>query len=350
MGRERGSARSDRPSCATTPKNLLSETNGVARRLLATALAESLLLAGRIEFFDLRKPDQADATFARALQAAGEADDSLLGAAILAHAAFIPGWAQRRPEAAERLRAARTYARRGSASADFLAWLDAVEAECETICGHPKEALRAIAHAEELLAASSDRHAPEWFTWFSPARLGAFKGNTQLKARRYAQARDTLTTALTGLLADEGNNARSFSLTWPQSRSPRTNPIPPARVSMRPSTNWPLLGMPPAWNASARCGTLCSPGRTLTSSERSTTGSTVGERPSALCSVKSGDSIGQFGQRVDPQGRQPLGIRVMLLDGRPRSSPDQRGLETCENCRPDVVVEPVADVQSLVRL
>jgi len=167
-------------------------------------LAESLLLAGRIEFFDLRKPDQADATFARALQAAGEADDSLLGAAILAHAAFIPGWAQRRPEAAERLRAARTYARRGSASADFLAWLDAVEAECETICGHPKEALRAIAHAEELLAASSDRHAPEWFTWFSPARLGAFKDNTQLKARRYAQARDTLTTALTGLLADEG--------------------------------------------------------------------------------------------------------------------------------------------------
>jgi hypothetical protein len=29
--------------------------------------------------------------------------------------------------------AARTYVRRGPASAEFLAWLDAVEAECETI-------------------------------------------------------------------------------------------------------------------------------------------------------------------------------------------------------------------------
>ncbi|MEV4348922.1 hypothetical protein AB0J83_31070 [Actinoplanes sp. NPDC049596] len=184
--------------------HLLSETNGVARRLLATALAESLLLAGRIEFFDLRKPEEADATFARALQAAGEADDALLGAAILAHAAFIPGWAQRRTEAAERLRAARTYARRGSASADFLAWIDAVEAECDTICGHPNDALRVIAHAEEILAASSEHYVPEWCTWFSAARLAAFKGNTQLKAGRFAQARDTLTTALSGLLDDEG--------------------------------------------------------------------------------------------------------------------------------------------------
>lgn len=90
---------------------LLAETSGVARRVLATALAESLLLLGRIEFFDTRQPDDADATFVRALQAAGEADDPLLGAAILAHASFIPGWSQRRSEAAERMRAARTSAR-----------------------------------------------------------------------------------------------------------------------------------------------------------------------------------------------------------------------------------------------
>ncbi|WP_213010196.1 hypothetical protein [Paractinoplanes toevensis] len=184
--------------------HLLTETNGVARRLLASALAESLLLAGRIEFFDLRKPEEADASFARALQAAGEADDALLGAAILSHAAFIPGWAQRRTEAAERLRAARTYARRGNASADFLAWIEAVEAECDTICGRPSDALRAISHAEEILAASSDHHVPEWFTWFSPARLAAFKGNTQLRAGRYAQARDTLISALAGMLDGEG--------------------------------------------------------------------------------------------------------------------------------------------------
>jgi hypothetical protein len=33
------------------------------------------------EFFDLRQPDDADASFVRALQAAGEANDALLGSA-----------------------------------------------------------------------------------------------------------------------------------------------------------------------------------------------------------------------------------------------------------------------------
>ena len=183
---------------------LLSETSGVARRLLASALSESLLLAGRIEFFDLRQPDAADATFVRALQAAGEADDPLLGSAILAHAAFVPGWTQRRDEAAERLRAARTYARRGPASAEFLAWIDAVEAECETLSGRPQDALRAVARAEEHIARKIDHGSPEWFTWFSPVRLAAFKGNTQLKAGRYAQARTSLMEALDGLPDDEG--------------------------------------------------------------------------------------------------------------------------------------------------
>lgn len=180
---------------------LLAETTGVARRVLATALAESLLLAGRIEFFDLRQPEEADQTFVRALQAAGEADDSLLGAAILAHAAFVPGWAGRRDEAAERMRAARTYVRRAPASAEFLAWLDAVEAECETRCGRTREALRLIAHGEEVIAEGNEHASPDWFNWFSPIRLAAFKGNTELKAGHIPQARETLTKVLEGLPA-----------------------------------------------------------------------------------------------------------------------------------------------------
>jgi hypothetical protein len=162
--------------------HLLPETTGVTRQVLAAALAESLLLAGPIEFFDLQRPDEADRTFIQALQAAGEANDPLLGSAILAHAAFIPGWAKNREQAADRLRAARVYARRGPASAEFLAWLDAVEAEIETICGKTREALRLIGHAEDALASPSDHTSPDWFTWFSPVRLAAFKGNTQLKA------------------------------------------------------------------------------------------------------------------------------------------------------------------------
>ena len=176
--------------------HLLSETAGVSHVILATALAETLLLAGRIEFFDLRQPDDADASFVRALQAAGEADDALLGSAILTHAAFIPGWVGHRDDAADRIRAARTYARRAPASALFLAWLDAVEAECETISGHTREAMRLIDHAEATLAAGNQYAPPDWFTWFSPVRLAAFKGNTQLKAGHLPQAKETLTGAL----------------------------------------------------------------------------------------------------------------------------------------------------------
>ncbi|MFE5142976.1 helix-turn-helix domain-containing protein [Streptomyces fagopyri] len=178
---------------------LLSETAGQTRQGVAVALAETYLLAGRIEFFDLREPEHATQTLLRSLQAAGEADDPLLGAAALAHTAFIPAWSGRRDEAVERMVASRTYARRGLASAEFLAWLDAVEAECETRCGNTRPALRLISHAEDVLARGSSHANPPWLDWFSPVRLAAFKGNTQLKAGHLPQARETLLAVLSAL-------------------------------------------------------------------------------------------------------------------------------------------------------
>jgi hypothetical protein len=71
-----------------------------------------------------------------------------------------------------------------------------VEAECETIAGKVREALRLISHAETALATPSEHMSPDWFTWFSPVRLAAFKGHTQLKAGHMPQARETLTAAL----------------------------------------------------------------------------------------------------------------------------------------------------------
>lgn len=184
---------------------LLGETAGTPRRILASALAESLLLLGRIEFFDLRQPEAADATFVRALQAAGEADDNLLGAAILAHSAFVPGWAGRLSEARERMQAARTYARRApAAAAEVWAWLDAVEAECLTRCGDHRGALSVLRHAEDVLAAGGDALPPDWFSWFSPVRLHAFRGNTELLAGLIPQARTTLEQVLAELPETDG--------------------------------------------------------------------------------------------------------------------------------------------------
>lgn len=190
---------------------LLAETAGVARRILATSLAESLLLAGRIQFFDLRQPTQAETTYLRALQAAGEADDSLLGAGVLAHSAFIPGWGGRRNDAVERMTAARTYARRGPASAELLAWLDAVEAECLTRCGDHRAALALLRHAEDVLVAGNEHAAPDWFTWFSATRLAAFRGNTELLAGHLPQARTTLEGVL-GQLGPADAKQRSVVL------------------------------------------------------------------------------------------------------------------------------------------
>ncbi|MEU6100497.1 transcriptional regulator [Streptomyces flaveolus] len=175
---------------------LLPEAADTTRRVIAAALAETYLLAGRIEFFDLREPDAAHETLLLALQAAGEADDPLLGSAIIAHMAFIPGWAGDRESALERIVAARTYARRALASAEFLAWLDAVEAECETRCGDTRTALHLIGHAEDVLKEGNEHASPAWMDWFSPARLAAFKGNTQLLAGHLPQARQALLESL----------------------------------------------------------------------------------------------------------------------------------------------------------
>ncbi|MDN3021521.1 helix-turn-helix transcriptional regulator [Streptomyces sp. S.PB5] len=188
---------------ATLGCELLPETAGQTRQRIAAALGETWLLAGRIEFFDMRDAERAQQTLLRALQAAGEANDPLLGAAVLAHTAFIPGWAGDREAAVERMVAARAYARRGPASAELLAWLDAVEAECETRCGHTRTALHLIGHAEDVLTNGSEYASPEWLDWFSPVRLAAFKGNTQLRAGHLPQARVTLLGVLDDLDASE---------------------------------------------------------------------------------------------------------------------------------------------------
>jgi hypothetical protein len=188
---------------ATLGCALLPETSDSTRRTIAAALAETYLLAGRIEFFDLSEPTTAHETLLFALQAAGEADDPLLGSAIIAHMAFIPGWAGDQEGAQERMIAARTYARRAPASAEFLAWLDAVEAECETRCGNTRTALHLIGHAEDILEDGNEHPSPQWMDWFSPARLAAFKGNTQLLAGHLPQARAALLQALEAMALGE---------------------------------------------------------------------------------------------------------------------------------------------------
>jgi hypothetical protein len=181
---------------------LLPSVPEAARRPLAAALSESSLLAARIEFFDLQSPVVAQESLVIALQAAQDAHDSLLGSAVLAHMAFIPAFSgdqKRAGEARDKIRAAREFARRGSASPEMRAWLDAVEAEVETRFGDTRKALQLIAHAEGIYASEEPRPSPPWLDWFSPVRLAGFKGNTLLAARQPTAAREALQRVLDNL-------------------------------------------------------------------------------------------------------------------------------------------------------
>ena len=59
--------------------SLIASVPQPARGPMAGAISESSLLAGRIEFFDLQSPQQAQESLVTALQAAQDAHDSLMG-------------------------------------------------------------------------------------------------------------------------------------------------------------------------------------------------------------------------------------------------------------------------------
>jgi hypothetical protein len=195
--------------------SLLSTVDDSARKSLATALSEASLLAGRLAFFDLQQPEAAQPHFVLALQAAHEADESLLGAAALAHMAFAPAFSgdrARAQEARDRIRAAHAFARRADAPAAIIAWLNAVEAEVETRFDNTGDALRLIDQAETLLAKQAqDSGLPAWFDWFSLTRLQGFKGNTLIAAGRPHQAQTVLTQVLAEL-PDNAAKQRSITL------------------------------------------------------------------------------------------------------------------------------------------
>jgi transcriptional regulator with XRE-family HTH domain len=194
---------------------LVASVPEAARRSLAAAISESSLLAGRIEFFDMQIPQQAQQSFVTALQAAQDARDSMLGAAVLAHMTFIPafsGDAKRAEEARDHMRAARAFARRASAPPIMLAWLDAVEAEAETRFGDTRKALQLIHHAETIFADEEPRPTPAWLDWFSETRLAGFKGNTLLIARQPGPAKETLQMVLDRLTGEEEQKQRSVIL------------------------------------------------------------------------------------------------------------------------------------------
>ena len=65
-------------------------------------------------------------------------------------------------------------------------------------------ALILLRRAEDTLAAGTPHTSPDWLAWFSPVRLAAFRGNTELLAGHLSQARATLEGVLGRLDATDG--------------------------------------------------------------------------------------------------------------------------------------------------
>lgn len=174
-------------------------SSGQARDRLAGAVAQAALLAGRLAFFDLHQPAAAQRLYDVALAATEQAGDHQLAAATLAHAALIPGFARDHSAAAGFMDAALAHARHGVESRT-RAWLHCIGSEIEARCGDPMAGQRHIGHAEAALDGNGED--PEWFDFFSPARLDAFAGYCNLAAGDQAEAVRRLESALDGLDGD----------------------------------------------------------------------------------------------------------------------------------------------------
>ena len=146
------------------------------------------------------------------------------------------------------------------------------------------------------------------------------------------------------------SSGRSSSATWPPSKPPSTTPRPPAPTPHRPSTSSASPGTPPAWTGCSKSARPSSRTPSCHACNTSTTASMTGRPPSARSSVKRRDLAGQLGQRIHPHIRHPAGIRVIPLNPRPRTPPDQRRPQARSRCGHDVVIEPVARVQDAGRI
>lgn len=183
--------------------------SGMLRARLAAPVAETALLAARLSFFDVKRPDWAASFFDTARLAAREAGDSALLSAVLATAAFPPAFAGVAGQARALIRQALEVGLRGG-SAEQRSWLYAVQSEVEARLGDGRAATEAISRAEAELGRGGP-DSPEWLDYYDASRLTGFSGFCQLAAGRPGRAAEALEHNLRGLTPAAGKQ-RSITL------------------------------------------------------------------------------------------------------------------------------------------
>ncbi|MDQ1294059.1 MAG: helix-turn-helix protein [Actinomycetota bacterium] len=171
---------------------------------LSQAVAESAMLAGRLAFFDLRRPQHAELAFQTALDATMRAGDHPLAAAVLAHMSFVSAESGDAARSRDLIEGAHAHAARRTPPL-LRVWLGAVATETAGTVHDPTRSQKALGHASDLLGAvSPGDDAPAWFDFFDTGRLDGFAGQTHLMSGHPERARPSLERSLTRLATHEG--------------------------------------------------------------------------------------------------------------------------------------------------
>jgi tetratricopeptide (TPR) repeat protein len=174
-------------------------TDPELRRTLAAAASEITMLAGRMSFFDLGRPSQAEPYYQDALEAAQEAQDRPLQAVVLGNKSFLP---RSRGDFAGALELLDQAKRLVPDDPIVRSWAMALEAMTKAWAHEPAESLGALEAAEGVLDDATPGAAPAWFDYYDRPRLAGFKGQVHIRLAQPEAAHAVLEEAIGALDPD----------------------------------------------------------------------------------------------------------------------------------------------------
>ena len=178
------------------------------RRGLAAAAGEVAVLAGRMSFFDLGRPSDAEPYYQDALQAARDAQDRPLQAVVLGNRSFLP---RSRGDFAGALQLLEQAKQLVPDQPVIRSWAMALEAMTHAWAQEPAGSLAALEAAEAVLDEATPGGRPEWFDYYDRSRLAGFKGQVHILLTQPDRAHTVLEEAI-GALDPEAAKQRACYL------------------------------------------------------------------------------------------------------------------------------------------
>jgi hypothetical protein len=169
------------------------------RRSLAAAASEITMLAGRMSFFDLGRPSQAEPYYHDALEAAQDAGDRPMQAVVLGNKSFLP---RSRGDFASALQLLDQAKRLVPDDPVVRSWAMALEAMTQAWAQEPTQSLATLEAAETVLDAATPGAAPAWFDYYDRPRLAGFKGQVHIRLAQPEIAHAVLDEAIGALDPD----------------------------------------------------------------------------------------------------------------------------------------------------